>query len=191
MQVIFHLYTECNSMCLGVSRIFFLSLLFALFIFLSMCFLTVCRLSVCCLTVCSLCTAYVLTLTVPDFAVCQCAVWLYTVWLLVIYVLCADRMLSMYYSSVCSLLAFALSVHCLLVSVCCLCPCLVYVLSVCLVSVCSVCVVCCICVLSFCICWLSVCQCLFWCFGFDVIANTHCLYSNNEKNGNSYLLYIY
>lgn len=23
MQVIFHLYTECNSMCLGVSRIFY------------------------------------------------------------------------------------------------------------------------------------------------------------------------
>lgn len=109
-------------MCLGVSRIFYFKFaICTLYIFVyvlsdSMPFVSV-------LSVCSLCTAYVLTLTVPDFAVCQCAVWLYTVWLLVIYVLCADRMLTMCYSSVlclctvclclCAVCVRALSMYCL------------------------------------------------------------------------------
>lgn len=94
-------------------------------------------LSVCVLPDCVHSVLCVLTLTVPDFAVCMCALWLYAIWLLAIYVLCAVRMLSMCYPSVCSLLALAVSVHCLLMSVCCLCLCLVCVLSVWLVSVCS------------------------------------------------------
>lgn len=57
MQVIFHLYTECNSMCLGVSRIFIKFAICTLYIFVyvlsdSMPFVSVlsdCALSVHCM----------------------------------------------------------------------------------------------------------------------------------------------